>query len=33
MFIMSAEQETEIPEGMVWAGKVCLVRSEEEEGG
>ena len=33
MFVASAEWETETPEGMVWAGEVCLVWPEEGEGG
>jgi len=33
MFVASAEQETEIPEEMVWVGEVCLVQPEEGEGG
>jgi len=33
MFVMSAEQETETPEGMVRVGEVCLVRPEEGEEG
>ena len=33
MFVMSAEQETETSEGMVWAGEMCLVQLEEGEGG
>jgi len=33
MFVASAEWETKTLEGMVWVGKVCLVRPEEGEGG
>jgi len=33
MFVTLAEWETEMPEGMVWVGEVCLVRPEEGEGG
>ena len=33
MFIASAEQETETPEGMAQVGEVCLVWPEEGEGG
>jgi len=32
MFVASAEQEMEIPEGMAWVGEVCLVQPEEGEG-
>ena len=32
MFVASVERETKTPEGMVWAGKVCLVQLEEGEG-
>jgi len=33
MFVTSAEQETETPEGMVRVGEVCSVRPEERERG
>jgi len=33
VFAVSAERETEMPEGMVRVGEVCSVWPEEREGG